>query len=42
MSEIFKKIDTVTASELLETANVIFDKASLSTLIYKQNGERPG
>ncbi len=40
MTEIFKKIDAVTTSELLETANVIFDKTSLSTLIYKQNGER--
>jgi predicted Zn-dependent peptidase len=30
-----KKIDNVTASELLETANDIFDPSRLSTLIYK-------
>jgi len=40
MSDIFRKIETVTAAELLETANMIYDKNSLSTLIYKQNGER--
>lgn len=41
MADIFKKIDAVTTSELLEIANAIFDKKSLSMLIYKQNGERP-
>jgi predicted Zn-dependent peptidase len=40
MDEIFRKIDAVTAGELMETAAVIFDKSSLSTLIYRQNGER--
>ena len=32
---IFNKIDAVTASELMETANEIFDPEKLSTLIYK-------
>jgi predicted Zn-dependent peptidase len=35
IEQICKKIDNVTASELLETANDIFDPAKLSTLIYK-------
>jgi predicted Zn-dependent peptidase len=35
IEEICKKIDGVSASELLETANDIFDKSKLSTLIYK-------
>jgi len=35
IEEICRKIDSVTASELLETANDIFDPAKLSTLIYK-------
>jgi predicted Zn-dependent peptidase len=35
IEEICKKIDNVTASELLETANNIFDPSKLSTLIYK-------
>ncbi len=34
MPEIFKKIDSVTPSELLETAGIIFDVSSLSTLVY--------
>lgn len=41
MAEVFKKIESVTPSEILETANAIFDEKSLSTLIYRQNGERP-
>lgn len=41
MAEIFRKIDSVTSSDLLETANIIFNKDLLSTLIYKKNGERP-
>jgi predicted Zn-dependent peptidase len=35
IEDICKKIDGVSASELLETANDIFDKSKLSTLIYK-------
>src|SRR5450759_3104240 len=35
IEEICKKIDSVTASELLETANDIFEPAKMSTLIYK-------
>jgi predicted Zn-dependent peptidase len=35
IEDICKKIDSVTASELLETANDIFEPAKLSTLIYK-------
>lgn len=40
VQEIFRKIDAVTTSELAETAGIVFDKESLSTLIYRQNGER--
>jgi predicted Zn-dependent peptidase len=35
IEDICKKIDNVTASELLETANNIFEPSELSTLIYK-------
>jgi predicted Zn-dependent peptidase len=35
IEDICKKIDDVTASELLETANKIFEPSKLSTLIYK-------
>ena len=35
IEDLCNKIDTVTASELLETANDIFDPSKLSTLIYK-------
>jgi predicted Zn-dependent peptidase len=35
IGEICIKIDNVTASELLETANEVFEPAKLSTLIYK-------
>jgi predicted Zn-dependent peptidase len=35
IEDICKKIDNVTASELLETANDIFEPSKLSTLIYK-------
>jgi len=35
IEEIFRKIDSVTAAELKETAAVIFNEASLSTLVYK-------
>jgi predicted Zn-dependent peptidase len=35
IEEIYKKIDEITASELLETANEIFEPSKLSTLIYK-------
>lgn len=35
IEEICKRIDDVTASELLETANDIFEPSKLSTLIYK-------
>jgi predicted Zn-dependent peptidase len=35
IEDICKKIDKVTASELLETANDIFEPSKLSTLIYK-------
>jgi len=41
MAEVFRKIESVTPSEILETANAIFDEKSLSTLIYRQNGEKP-
>jgi predicted Zn-dependent peptidase len=40
IDETFRKIDAVTGSELMETADAIFNKSSLSTLIYRQNGER--
>ena len=40
IDETFRKIDAVTGSELMETADAIFSKSSLSTLIYRQNGER--
>jgi predicted Zn-dependent peptidase len=40
MDEIFRKIDAVTGAELAETAGIIFEKSSLSTLIYRQNGEK--
>jgi predicted Zn-dependent peptidase len=35
IEELCKKIDDVTASELLETANDIFEPDNMSTLIYK-------
>lgn len=35
LSETYRKIDAVVASEIIETANEIFNKESLSTLIYK-------
>ncbi len=35
IEEICKKIDKITASELMETANEIFEPSKLSTLIYK-------
>ncbi|MCX6253739.1 MAG: pitrilysin family protein [Bacteroidia bacterium] len=35
IEDICKKIDAITASELLETSNNIFDASKLSTLIYK-------
>jgi predicted Zn-dependent peptidase len=35
IEDICKKIDAITASELLETANDIFEPSRLSTLIYK-------
>lgn len=35
IEDICKKIDSITASELLETANDIFEPEKLSTLIYK-------
>jgi predicted Zn-dependent peptidase len=35
IEDICRKIDNVTASEILETANDIFDPSRLSTLIYK-------
>jgi predicted Zn-dependent peptidase len=35
IEEIFKKIDSVTSAELKETASVIFNESSLSTLVYK-------
>jgi len=35
IEEIFKKIDSVTADELKETATVVFNESSLSTLVYK-------
>jgi predicted Zn-dependent peptidase len=35
IEDICEKIDSITASELLETANDIFEPAKLSTLIYK-------
>lgn len=40
MEEIFRKIDAVSASELAETAGIVFENSSLSTLIYRQNGEK--
>jgi len=40
VEQIFRKIDAVTAAELAETAGIVFDNSSLSTLIYRQNGER--
>jgi predicted Zn-dependent peptidase len=35
IEDICRKIDKVTASEILETSNDIFDPSRLSTLIYK-------
>lgn len=35
IGEVCEKIDTVTASEILETANDVFEKTKLSSLIYK-------
>ena len=35
IEDLCKKIDAVTASELLETANDIFEPSKMSTLIYK-------
>jgi len=35
IEDISRKIDNVTASEILETANDVFDPSGLSTLIYK-------
>ena len=40
INETFRKIDAVTNTELTETAGIIFERSSLSTLIYRQNGER--
>ncbi|MGB8358610.1 MAG: pitrilysin family protein [Bacteroidales bacterium] len=40
MDEVFRKIDEVTAAELADTAGIVFDRSSLSILIYRQNGER--
>jgi predicted Zn-dependent peptidase len=40
MNETFRKIDAVTTSKLADIANNVFDRKSLSTLIYRQNGER--
>ncbi len=40
MNETFRKIDAVTTTELIDIARIVFDKSSLSTLIYRQNGER--
>ena len=36
--DISRKIDSITASELIETANEVFDRSKLSLLIYKQGG----
>jgi predicted Zn-dependent peptidase len=35
LEDLYKRIDKITASQLLETANEIFEKDQLSTLIYK-------
>ena len=40
METIFRKIDAVTAIELTDIASAVFEEASLSTLIYMQNGEK--
>jgi predicted Zn-dependent peptidase len=40
MPELFRKIDAVTTSDLVEIAEIVFDRSSLSTLIYRQNEER--
>jgi predicted Zn-dependent peptidase len=40
MDTIFRKIDAVTAIELTDIASAVFEEASLSTLIYRQNGEK--
>jgi predicted Zn-dependent peptidase len=40
MNEVFRKIDAVTTIELADIAGNVFDRSSLSTLIYRQNGER--
>lgn len=40
MPELFRKIDAVTTTELTAIAETVFDRSSLSTLIYRQNGER--
>jgi predicted Zn-dependent peptidase len=40
MNEVFRKIDAVTTTELADIASNVFDRSSLSILIYRQNGER--
>ena len=35
IEDVCEKIDKVTSKEILETANEVFDKSKLSTLIYK-------
>ncbi|MBN2859832.1 MAG: insulinase family protein, partial [Sphaerochaetaceae bacterium] len=40
VDEIFRKIEAVTATELTDIAGTVFEEASLSTLIYRQNGEK--
>ncbi len=40
INEVFRKIDAVTTAELTDIAGKVFDRSSLSTLIYRQNGER--
>ena len=40
ISQTFDKIDAITPSELIEIAYIVFDRSSMSTLIYRQNGER--
>ena len=37
LDTIYKKIDSLTASDLLRIANEIFDPGQLSYLIYKQS-----
>lgn len=39
MEDIIRKVNAVTASDIMETANLVFDKKQLSTLIFEGKEE---